>query len=57
MKLEFNPRENGACPICKRLNNCHIRKALLKAADNCEGPEKERIELVIYTCPLFQEKG
>jgi hypothetical protein len=54
MKLEINPRGNGACPICARNGACKLQK-LLAASIEKEGDGSE-LEVVIYTCAKFSEK-
>jgi len=55
MQVDINPRGNGACPICQISGNCRIQDMLTQTLDNFskdDGP----IELVVYTCPQFQER-
>ncbi len=54
MKLEINPRGNGACPLCSRNGECKLQK-LLAASIEREGDSSE-LEVVIYTCAKFSEK-
>jgi hypothetical protein len=53
MKLEINPRGNGACPLCAALGDCSVRK-LLSASVEKAGADSE-MEIVVYTCPYFSE--
>ena len=64
MDVSLNPRENGACPLCSRLQGCRIREALRdavadmrparpKAVDSVGTP---LLEIVVYSCPQFKEK-
>lgn len=54
MKLEINPRGNGACPLCAAIVNCRIRR-LLAAGVEKAGADAE-MEIVVYTCPYFSER-
>ncbi len=55
MRIDINPRGNGACPLCNVNNQCHIQKALKQAM--VPVPDRDMpIELVIYSCPHFKEK-
>lgn len=56
MKLEINPRGNGACPICVNDKNCRIQRKLAENMDELESSEEEGLEIVIYSCPYFKEK-
>jgi hypothetical protein len=56
MKLEINPRGNGACPLCVRTKECKIKAVLLETVGNIKGPASgSELEIVVYTCPLFKE--
>jgi hypothetical protein len=55
MKIEINSRGNGACPLCNSTGNCRVQDTLFKAmADFSES--NNPMELVVYSCPQFQEK-
>ena len=56
MEILFNPRENGACPFCVKLASCGIRQKLGEAMAGFKDPNAQCIELVIYTCPQFEER-
>jgi hypothetical protein len=56
MVVHFNPRENGACPICRRLTGCSIRKNMEESLRAIKDAEKHGMEAVIYSCPFFEEK-
>jgi hypothetical protein len=56
MKVAFNPRENGACPLCSRCPECRVRLALRCSLEGLRPARGGEIEIVIYTCPLFKEK-
>ena len=55
MEVEINPRGNGACPLCAMGGACHIQNTLIramKAYSSWDNP----MEIVVYSCPQFQEK-
>ncbi len=55
MKLEINPRGNGACPLCGNNKNCGIKRKIGSNADEINPSSIEEMEIVIYTCPYFKE--
>jgi len=55
MKVDINPRGNGACPICLNSGNCRIQDTLSKTLDNFSKSD-DPMELVVYSCPQFQER-
>jgi hypothetical protein len=55
MRLDMNPRGNGACPLCRLLPRCPLRKALAESLEEFRDPEDTGMEIVIYTCPMFKE--
>jgi hypothetical protein len=55
MRLDMNPRGNGACPLCRLLPRCPLRKALAESLEEFRDPEETGMEIVIYTCPMFKE--
>lgn len=55
MKLEINPRGNGACPLCKFNVSCGIKRAL-QASVVSQGGKDEEMEIAVYSCPRFKEK-
>ncbi|MCX7024540.1 MAG: hypothetical protein NT080_07960 [Spirochaetes bacterium] len=58
MKIEFNARGNGACPLCAlERGDCRIQKQLLKNADFLSTERDSDMEIVIYLCPFFVEKA
>jgi len=58
MLVDINPRGNGACPLCVKNGSCRIQKALAaSAAPFPENEESTAMELVVYSCPQFKEKG
>ena len=56
MRLDMNPRGNGACPLCIRDSSCRLKRLLSASLEPESDPEDSGMEVVIYTCPLFQEK-
>jgi len=55
MQVELNSRGNGACPLCASCGNCHVQETLVQTLDSLSG-EDNTMELVIYSCPYFDEK-
>ncbi|MBU0936670.1 MAG: hypothetical protein KKC64_13710 [Spirochaetes bacterium] len=55
MKLEINPRGNGACPMCRHNHNCHVQDQLLGNVNELNGGSGHEMEIVIYSCPYFKE--
>jgi len=51
----MNPRGNGACPLCSYTGKCHIQETLKETLDEFSS-EEDPMELVIYSCPFFDEK-
>jgi hypothetical protein len=54
-EVKLNPRGNGACPICGQNGACRVQNTLFKAMEEFS-MEDDPMELVIYSCPHFQEK-
>jgi hypothetical protein len=65
MNLDINPRGNGACPICIANGDCSLQRRLAQSVSRSNGPGSEpnggetdpTLEIVVYTCPYFHEKG
>jgi hypothetical protein len=55
MEVEINPRGNGACPLCHLNGTCRVQNTLLKAMEEFS-TEDNAMELVVYSCPQFQER-
>jgi hypothetical protein len=55
MEVEINPRGNGACPLCNLNGTCRVQSTLLKAMAAFSNKDNS-MELVVYSCPQFQEK-
>jgi hypothetical protein len=56
MEISFNPRDNGACPICKKIASCPIRSTLSGSVAGFKDSNAHGLEVVVYSCPLFKEK-
>ncbi len=54
MKLDINPRGNGACPLCAARGDCRIQRLL--AAGIAKMGDDMEMEVVVYTCPHFVER-
>ena len=58
MHVEINSRGNGACPLCNSTGNCRVQDVLSESmAVFSESDNKLELELVVYSCPQFQEKA
>jgi hypothetical protein len=58
MRLEINPRGNGACPLCVRLNSCSIKKAIRDSVLSLKILNTDtELEVVVYSCPEFKESN
>jgi hypothetical protein len=57
MKLEINPRGNGACPLCSADAACRLKRRLAAALADSPESEEGGMEIVIYSCPSFREKA
>jgi hypothetical protein len=55
MEVEINSRGNGACPLCNLNGRCRVQDTLLKAMKTFSS-EDDPMELVVYSCPQFQER-
>jgi hypothetical protein len=55
MEVEINPRGNGACPLCNSNGSCRIQDTLTKEMKTFSS-KNDPMELVVYSCPQFQEK-
>jgi len=53
MQVELNARGNGACPLCSSCGNCQVQETLVQTMNSFSG---DLMELVIYSCPYFDEK-
>jgi hypothetical protein len=57
MDVAFSPRENGACPFCRHIDACAVRKRLVAALNDLGSGKGQGMEIVIYACPRFVEKA
>ncbi|MCL2129523.1 MAG: hypothetical protein FWH35_04115 [Treponema sp.] len=55
MKVNINARGNGACPICISSGNCRVQDTLNESM-SAFSMSDDPMELVVYSCPQFQEK-
>jgi hypothetical protein len=55
IEIKLNPRGNGACPLCGQNGACRVQTTLLTAMEEYS-IDDDPIEIVVYSCPLFQEK-
>ncbi|MCL2801331.1 MAG: hypothetical protein FWD28_06195 [Treponema sp.] len=51
----MNARGNGACPFCSFTGNCQVQETLRETLNRFSS-EDDPMELVIYSCPNFNEK-
>ena len=56
MRIEINSRGNGACPLCEVNGRCRIQDTVKDVMDGFS-VESDPMELVIYSCPQFEEKS
>jgi hypothetical protein len=56
MQIEINSRGNGACPICSLAGSCRVQDTLYQSM-NTFSESGDPMELVVYSCPQFQEKN
>jgi len=56
MRIDINPRGNGACPLCASHGNCRIQRRLSDNVDTINSPGDDELEIVVYSCPYFKEK-
>ncbi|MDR1251994.1 MAG: hypothetical protein LBK62_07480 [Treponema sp.] len=56
MQIEINPRGNGACPLCSSNEKCRVQDTLKKAMESFSKKD-DLMELVLYSCPQFEEKS
>jgi hypothetical protein len=55
MQINFNPRGNGACPLCKKHDDCFVHEKLRNGATAVKTANGTELELVVYACPFFVE--
>lgn len=60
MRLDINPRGNGACPLCVSNRSCRVQRRLAENVSPLSSPAdasgEDGLEVVIYSCPLFKER-
>lgn len=60
MKVDLNPRGNGACPFCAAYGDCGILRRLSEDIREIDPPpevsDDDILEMVIYSCPYFRER-
>jgi hypothetical protein len=56
MEILFNPRDNGAGPLCSKIQVCIVRGALAGSVAVISDRHVNGLELVVYSCPQFKEK-
>jgi len=56
MQVEINSRGNGACPLCDFSGNCRVQDTLSQSMTDFS-ESNNPMELVVYSCPQFQEKA
>jgi hypothetical protein len=56
MRIEINPRGNGACPLCAKNKSCRVQNTLGKSIESMGSSTEEELEIVVYSCPYFKEK-
>jgi hypothetical protein len=57
MKLEFNRRGNGACPLCASNGDCRLQKRLSVGIADSADRDDGGMEIVVYSCPDFKERA
>lgn len=56
MKVEINYRENGACPLCTHNGRCVLQDRIRESLKEFDPAVAKEMEMVIYSCPRFNEK-
>lgn len=56
MKVEINYRENGACPLCTQNGRCVLQDRIRESLKEFDPAVAKEMEMVIYSCPRFNEK-
>jgi len=56
IEVMVSARNTGACPLCKRFDDCEILNAIRQACEKTAKPlHDDKMEIVIYRCPSFIE--
>jgi len=56
MEIIFSARGTGACPVCKKRENCMIQIQIQKVMKEIPDLQAYGMEAVIYNCPAFVEE-
>jgi len=55
--IQISARNTGACPLCRRYEDCDILDAMRQACLKTVKPlHDDKMEIVIYRCPSFVEE-
>lgn len=57
MKLEINPRGNGACPLCSANGDCKLQRLLAQSIAGMDESGESEMEIVVYSCSFFKENA
>lgn len=57
MKVIFSPRETGACPLCRKVDRCPLKKRFTDSLHDHESVNGGCFEIVVYVCPYFIEQA
>ena len=57
MRVEINPRGNGACPLCGHDASCRLKRLLSGSLEDVTDAAESGMEIVVYSCPYFAEKA
>ncbi len=55
MIINYNIKGNGACPMCRK-NVCMIKMNISESVRELSDPSGSGIDVVVYSCPAFEEK-
>jgi len=55
MNIRFSLRGNGACPFCRKKGKCLMLNKIQEAVKDIRDPDAAGMEIVIYSCPNFEE--
>lgn len=57
MEITFSPRGTGACPLCKKIDRCPLKKRYAESLAAHKPNSGNPFEIVIYVCPYFIEQA
>ena len=57
MNVTFSARGTGACPLCRKMDRCPLRKRFAASLSNHEAGKGDDFEIVVYVCPYFVEQA